>query len=299
MARYPAQLALTLILAGQTAVSSQPQKANPTGDFDVQLNGLVRERGERSDLKNGILHVVRNGGWLRTRRIVSDFTLKTEFRLPSSNSELQVGLRTINTPSEWPSRGYRLKVSSRTPAAVVADGYRMTQTKSGEAVTVADAEWHSLTIEAVGRSIAIVLDGRSVGTYEIEVPSGAILFQASQGDAELRTLFLSYPPAFSSIAPVSAYKGQKLFVAPTLEREVKPNYGPTALAEKVEGVVHLEAIVEQDGSVGAVQLTKLLHPELEHSSLDAIRKWKFKAATLNGSPVATLIEIEMSYSLRR
>jgi outer membrane biosynthesis protein TonB len=46
-------------------------------------------------------------------------------------------------------------------------------------------------------------------------------------------------------------------------------------------------------------LTKLLHPELEDSSLDAIRKWKDKPARLNGSPIAGIVEIEMNCTLRR
>jgi len=48
-----------------------------------------------------------------------------------------------------------------------------------------------------------------------------------------------------------------------------------------------------------VRLTSLLDPGLEHTSLDAIRKWKFTPARLNGVPLASLVEIEMSYDIGR
>lgn len=64
------------------------------------------------------------------------------------------------------------------------------------------------------------------------------------------------------------------------------------------GVVEMEAVVLEDGSIGAVSLTRLLHPELEQEALAAVRQWKFTPVTLHGRAIPLRIHIEMSFSTR-
>jgi outer membrane biosynthesis protein TonB len=44
-------------------------------------------------------------------------------------------------------------------------------------------------------------------------------------------------------------------------------------------------------------VTSLLHAELEHAALEAVRQWKFEPALLNGSRIPTILEIQMSLTL--
>ena len=60
----------------------------------------------------------------------------------------------------------------------------------------------------------------------------------------------------------------------------------------------LDAVIGTDGSVE--QLTVKSGPkELQHSSLDAVRDWKYKPFLLNGDPVEVTTTISVVYSLAK
>jgi TonB family protein len=120
--------------------------------------------------------------------------------------------------------------------------------------------------------------------------------QTTGGDAEVKALALEAPGA-TGVVRADDYEGRSEFVSPKLRREVKPNYTANTIAGKVQGIVNLEAVVLEDGSVGPVRLTSLLYAELEHTALEAVRQWKFDPARLNGSRVPTVVDIEMSFTL--
>jgi len=97
-----------------------------------------------------------------------------------------------------------------------------------------------------------------------------------------------------------AYKPGNGVTSPTLVREVKPNYTADAMRAKIQGVVWLEAVVMQDGSVGQVRVTRSLDPTfgLDQEAERTVKKWVFRPGTRLGQPVPVLIEIEMSFTLR-
>jgi periplasmic protein TonB len=97
-----------------------------------------------------------------------------------------------------------------------------------------------------------------------------------------------------------AYRPGNGVTSPTLLREVKPNYTADAMRAKIQGVVWLEAVVLQDGSVGQVRVTRSLDPTfgLDQEAERTVKKWLFRPGTRLGQPVPVLIEIEMSFTLR-
>jgi TonB family protein len=145
--------------------------------------------------------------------------------------------------------------------------------------------------------VEIAINGQPAGRYTIDVLAGSLLFQATGDDAEVRSLsYAALPP--TGVLANAEYKKQPDFNTPKLVKEAKPSYSRNAMAAKVQGTVHYEAVVLADGSVGGIWLTKLLHPELEHSGLAAVRKWLFTPGILNGSAVPVIIDIEMSFTLK-
>jgi len=88
-------------------------------------------------------------------------------------------------------------------------------------------------------------------------------------------------------------------VNPQLLKEVRPNYTPAAMRERVEGVVVLEAVIETDGTVGDVKVIRPLHPELDPQAIAAARQWLFRPATLGatGQPVACLATLELTFRI--
>jgi periplasmic protein TonB len=89
-------------------------------------------------------------------------------------------------------------------------------------------------------------------------------------------------------------------ISPRLIREVKPNYTGDAMRAKIQGVVTMEAVVNTDGSVGQVQITRSLDSTfgLDQEAIRTVKQWRFAPGTRQGVPVPVLVEIEMTFTLR-
>jgi TonB family protein len=61
-------------------------------------------------------------------------------------------------------------------------------------------------------------------------------------------------------------------------RKVQSQYPPLAQRMSIKGSVKLELVVEPDGSVNSLN-TKGGHPVLAQAAQDAIRQWKWQAAS--------------------
>jgi TonB family protein len=88
---------------------------------------------------------------------------------------------------------------------------------------------------------------------------------------------------------------------PTVVREVKPAYTPEAMERKIQGSVWLEAVVLETGDVGEVQISRSLDAEygLDRQAILATEKWKFRPGTKDGKPVAVLVTIELTFTLKK
>ncbi len=87
---------------------------------------------------------------------------------------------------------------------------------------------------------------------------------------------------------------------PRVLHEERPQYTSDAMRAKVQGTVLLECVVRPDGSVGDVQVIRSLDPTfgLDQQAVTAARKWRFAPGTRLGEPVAVLITIELTFTLR-
>ena len=87
---------------------------------------------------------------------------------------------------------------------------------------------------------------------------------------------------------------------PRLVREVKPNYTPDAMRAQVEGMVELEILVLEDGSVGRVSIVRSLDARfgLDQEAINAVRRWRFDPGRRMGKAVATRVGVELSFNLR-
>jgi len=87
---------------------------------------------------------------------------------------------------------------------------------------------------------------------------------------------------------------------PKLIVEVKPNYTPSAMHARIEGIVELEIVVRADGSVGTIRLVRSLDARfgLDDEAIKAVRNWRFDPARLAGKPVQVRVPVEVSFGLR-
>jgi len=87
---------------------------------------------------------------------------------------------------------------------------------------------------------------------------------------------------------------------PTVVREVKPDYTAEAKQRGIQGTVELSVVVNDDGTVGEVKVTRSLDDKygLDEQAVIAMKKWQFKPGTKDGKPVAVEVTVEMSFRLK-
>jgi protein TonB len=83
-----------------------------------------------------------------------------------------------------------------------------------------------------------------------------------------------------------------------LLRRVEPTYPPIAVSAHLQGIVILEAIVDEEGTVTDVKVLRSVTPLLNHEALAAVRQWRYSPLVLNGRPVRFVLSVSLSFSLR-
>jgi TonB family protein len=107
-------------------------------------------------------------------------------------------------------------------------------------------------------------------------------------------------PGFGGGVGGGAYKPGNGVLLPQPIQEVKPQYTADAMRAKVQGTVLLECVVLPDGTVGPVEVVRSLDSTfgLDQEAIKAAKKWRFKPGTRFGEPVAVLVTIELTFTLR-
>jgi protein TonB len=86
--------------------------------------------------------------------------------------------------------------------------------------------------------------------------------------------------------------------AAKLVNKVTPMYPPLARQTRINGTVHLHAIIGKDGSVQQLEVLGG-HPLLIQAALDAVRQWRYQPTLLNGEPVEVDTTIDVIFSLNQ
>jgi TonB family protein len=75
-----------------------------------------------------------------------------------------------------------------------------------------------------------------------------------------------------------------------------PVYPPEAKMARIQGAVHLSAIIGKDGTIQHLEVIDG-HPLLAQAALDAVKQWVYQPTLLNGQPVEVMTEINVNYTL--
>lgn len=78
---------------------------------------------------------------------------------------------------------------------------------------------------------------------------------------------------------------------------VPPVYPTMAQTARVEGVVILEAIIDETGTVGQIRVLRSI-PLLDRAAIDAVSRWRYLPTTLNGVAVPVIMTVTVSFTLR-
>jgi protein TonB len=104
------------------------------------------------------------------------------------------------------------------------------------------------------------------------------------------------PPPVPSVKASPYRQGGKVQPA-SLIHQVNPVYPQIARQTRVQGVIVMEAIISKEGSVENLRVVSG-HPLLFQAAIDAVKQWKYRAATLNGEPVDVITTITVTFTLQ-
>lgn len=94
--------------------------------------------------------------------------------------------------------------------------------------------------------------------------------------------------------PCTATQTGGNILPPIKLRDVRPQYPEHLKAQKLAGLVVVEAVLAGDGSVRDMRVLETPHPDLGQAVVDAVGKWVFEGTRLNCQPV----DIKMKVNAR-
>ena len=103
------------------------------------------------------------------------------------------------------------------------------------------------------------------------------------------------PPA-PRVAASPPIRAGSVIRPPQKVHHVAPLYPPIAQQAKISGVVIVEALIAEDGSVRDVKVLKSV-PLLDAAATDAVRQWRFTPTLLNGVPVQVIMSVTVTFTL--
>ncbi len=91
--------------------------------------------------------------------------------------------------------------------------------------------------------------------------------------------------------------GKMGVTAPQVIFNPEPSFSDEARKAKAQGIVMLLLVVGKDGHPYDVRVGQSLGMGLDEKAIEAVNRWRFRPATLNGQPVATRIAVQVDFHL--
>lgn len=224
------------------------------------LDGWVAEpasQAKQFSVRDGVIRIDGSpqGGWLRTNRKYSDFTLRFEVRYVSPDHIGNTGL-ILRSPEisisgrNWPGRGFEMELRDmNNPATLLPpegtilalqpgapSGKFEFDTAAAARAYRATGEWNQAEIIAHGNRMWTKLNGEWLATaYNVAHPDGHLGFQAEDGVVEYRNLHILEhgPDTRSPDTYVPLFDGELKNISisdPQYESNVKVENGVLRLA---------------------------------------------------------------------
>ena len=78
--------------------------------------------------------------------------------------------------------------------------------------------------------------------------------------------------------------------------DVQPTYPPLARMVRIQGVVVLDATIDETGRVVDVRVVRSV-AALDRAAIEAVRRWRYAPAVVNGRPVPVVLSVTASFVL--
>ena len=80
--------------------------------------------------------------------------------------------------------------------------------------------------------------------------------------------------------------------------EVAPIYPPIALAARTEGLVILQATIDEEGIVREVKVLRS-DPLFDQAAMDAVKQWRFTSPMLNKQKIPVVMTVTVTFNLNK
>ncbi len=141
--------------------------------------------------------------------------------------------------------------------------------------------------------------GTSTSTPSVQTPPAPIF--PSVGPRANGDSIAEAPNAGAQVATLPdgspVYMPGRGVVPPRAISAQQARYPDDALRERVQGLVLLQVIVDQEGNVTDPKVVRPLFPSVDQRALETVRTWKFQPATRDGKPVAVRLNIEVNFRM--
>jgi protein TonB len=106
----------------------------------------------------------------------------------------------------------------------------------------------------------------------------------------------SEPPATAKVEQKNAHQqaGADTFCGPV----PPPLYPAEAKQKRIQGTVHLKAVIGADGTVRELRVIDG-HPLLAPAAMEAVKRWKYKPYYVEGKPVEVETTVTVSFRLEK
>jgi TonB family protein len=91
--------------------------------------------------------------------------------------------------------------------------------------------------------------------------------------------------------------GKQGVTVPQVIFDPEPSFSDEARKSKAQGIVLLLVVVGKDGHTYDIRVGQGLGMGLDERAVEAVNRWRFRPATLNGEPVATQIAVQVDFRL--
>jgi TonB family protein len=136
-------------------------------------------------------------------------------------------------------------------------------------------------------------DANRIVKFRLALTDGLMSGELSVGD-RVSKVVLS-PASDAGFYPIAG----GLSSPPLLLKQIQPGYTEEARAAGVQGTVVLQVEVDPSGRVAMtpIRVIRSLGLGLDEKAIEAVKQWKFKPATKNGTPITAKATIEVSFRL--
>lgn len=133
--------------------------------------------------------------------------------------------------------------------------------------------------------------------YELKIVNGEFLARRKGTSDWKQSSKVDELVALGNLGDRRVYLATRAIKPPKAIHMVDPHYPESEMKSGKGGVVLLHVIVDDHGVVRSPVVDVSPGPVFSAAAVEALKKWAFKPATSQGSPVAVLITITMEFHL--